>query len=68
MKVKSPSTSVILLVSAFKVEPSSTIPFIKSVPIASSSTLAICWDADWNSVVPPLLSVEIAVNLMYLST
>ena len=68
MKVKSLSTSVILLVSAVKVAPSSTVPSIRSVPVASSSTLAICWDADWNSVVPPLLSVEIAVNRMYLST
>ena len=65
MKVKSPSTSIILLVSAVNVEPSSTIPSIKSVPIASSSTLTTCWCADWNSVVPPLLSVEIAVNRMY---
>ena len=62
------SSSAIPLVSAVKVAPSSRIPSINKIPIASSSTFAIWWDEEINSVVPPLLSVVIAVDLIYLST
>ena len=68
VKVNEPSSSKISLVLAVNVEPSCTVPSKDKIPVASSSTLAICCDADWNSVVPPKLSVETAVNLIYLST
>ena len=71
MKLKSPfvsSSSVIKLVFAANVPPSSQIPSIVKIPVASSSTLATNCVSDTNSVVPPLLSVETTDNLIYLST
>ena len=64
----SSSTSAIPEISAVTVAPSSTVPVIVTFSVASSSTLATCWEADNFVVVPPLLSVEITWTRKNLST
>ena len=45
--------------SESNVEPSSKVPDISTLPVAGSSTLATCWEAESNVVEPSRASVVV---------
>ena len=54
--------------TAATTEPSSTVPVIVTVPVAASSTLVTCWEAEVNVELPPRVSVVVTATSKYLPT